>query len=288
MSFSDQSNHGQDTDIGMTVVNTSSHDTADDDLMGIARQALSCTTLGNTEYQVSDTLMPSLSNGYPKPIVNLAQPGEPDGSCSERWPARYSEEAVNQYSNSTFREDGPVFAMRDKHNHTAWALKQVEIWTQSFPDDLGTLLNLDRYPKRWEVSFCRYLKSRKKQFQQSPELENLAFASSNQIRATYGAIVGLVVERDSWCTRCTDGYGQFQHCIVISGQMSNSCVNCHYSGKGGACTIRQENLKSLESRNLSTRKSLLEIKSVMDSYEVASASTEREMKQTVSHLLSSL
>ncbi|KAI6080256.1 hypothetical protein F4821DRAFT_68281 [Hypoxylon rubiginosum] len=58
--------------------------------------------------------------------------------------------------------------------------------------------------------------------------------------AILGAIIGLVVERESWCTLCMEGLGRFQHCIVVPGQFRNSCVSCHYASVGKDCSVRPD------------------------------------------------
>ena len=40
------------------------------------------------------------------------------------------------------------------------------------------------------------------------------------------------------CKKCEEGDGPFAVCIVISGEFSGSCANCHYNSLGVTCSFR--------------------------------------------------
>lgn len=40
------------------------------------------------------------------------------------------------------------------------------------------------------------------------------------------------------CASCVRGGGPFTECVVVAGQLSGSCANCHYGSEGARCSFR--------------------------------------------------
>src|SRR5205814_1537750 len=44
------------------------------------------------------------------------------------------------------------------------------------------------------------------------------------------------------CSHCARGYGPWDTCIVVTGQLLGSCANCHYGNEGKRCSLRRSKL----------------------------------------------
>lgn len=49
---------------------------------------------------------------------------------------------------------------------------------------------------------------------------------------------GEEINEEDCCKKCKDGAGPFATCVIVEGEFSNACANCHYNSLGTSCSFR--------------------------------------------------
>jgi hypothetical protein len=68
-----------------------------------------------------------------------------------------------------------------------------------------------------------------------PRVLNLDRPSNRE--AYLGQCVGMPSAAP--CRHCARGNGPWDTCVVVTGQFSGSCANCHFGNEGKRCSLRR-------------------------------------------------